>query len=287
MSAIDTAVRAVLAAWDSTVLPVANDGRLHEAMEQLRHSMEAQPAEPSRLKPGQHVIRYNGDGEFGQATGWLHREGGEPCAVTGKPVYVWRPLSTLLATTGHEVTRKGTQQPAEPVAWAPYLSDRADGVRGHYAIARWNPRGYREVWNLRLHRWASASDGVMRLEEAASLLRQIEIPTRLATSPAAPAAQPHVVAEVLAELAKAVAKFPTWPTDPLHALAVLGEEFGELTKDVLQLCYEPHKTTPESARTEAMQTAAMALRFAMSLARYEYRPGAQHAQGHGQGGGNG
>ena len=36
---------------------------------------------------------------------------------------------------------------------------------------------------------------------------------------------------ITAELARAVKKFPTWPTDPLHALAVLGEEFGELTKE--------------------------------------------------------
>lgn len=41
------------------------------------------------------IIRRNGDGEFGQATGWLYRDGGHPCSVTGKPVYVWRPLSDL------------------------------------------------------------------------------------------------------------------------------------------------------------------------------------------------
>lgn len=63
-----------------------------------------------------------------------------------------------------------------------------------------------------------------------------------------------------AEVARAVAKFPTWPTDPLHALAVLGEEFGELTKAMLQLTYEPHKSSAEEVRTEALQTAAMALR---------------------------
>lgn len=76
--------------------------------------------------------------------------------------------------------QQDTQAPApapEPSAWVPYLSDRADGVAGHYAIARWNPAGYREVWNLRSHRWASASDDVMSLEEADSLLRQIVIPT--------------------------------------------------------------------------------------------------------------
>ena len=44
--------------------------------------------------------------------------------------------------------------------------------------------------------------------------------------------------EVLGEIARAVEKFPTWPTDPLHAVAVLGEEFGELTQAVLQCVYE-------------------------------------------------
>ena len=49
--------------------------------------------------------------------------------------------------------------------------------------------------------------------------------------------------DVIAELGKALRKFPTWPTDPLHALAVLGEEYGELNKAMLQLVYEPHKTS--------------------------------------------
>jgi NTP pyrophosphatase (non-canonical NTP hydrolase) len=88
----------------------------------------------------------------------------------------------------------------------------------------------------------------------------------------------NITTEVLAELERAMRKFPTWPTDPLHALAVLGEEFGELTKDVLQLTYEPHKTNAENVRKEAIQTAAMALRFAASLTRYSYLPADQHAQ---------
>ena len=85
---------------------------------------------------------------------------------------------------------------------------------------------------------------------------------------------------VQAELARAVAKFPGWPTDPLHALAVLGEEFGELTKAMLQHTYEPHKgVTVEDIRDEAIQTAAMALRLAMSLPCYQYRKAPQHSQG--------
>lgn len=86
--------------------------------------------------------------------------------------------------------------------------------------------------------------------------------------------------EVEAELQRAVAKFPTWPTDPFHALAVLGEEYGELTKAVLQHTYEPHKgVTPADIRTEAIQTAAMALRWAMSLPVYPYSRCEQHTQG--------
>ncbi len=80
------------------------------------------------------------------------------------------------------------------------------------------------------------------------------------------------------EVERAVKKFPTWPTDPLHAVAVLGEEFGELTKEVLQLTYEPHKSSLESVKKEAIQTAAMALRFLQSLDAYKYQQGEQHAQ---------
>lgn len=83
---------------------------------------------------------------------------------------------------------------------------------------------------------------------------------------------------ILAELRRAVEKFPTWPTDPLHALAVLGEEFGETTKATLQAIYEPHKSTPADVRAEAIQTAAMAIRFLISLDAYRFEPGMQHIQ---------
>lgn len=92
------------------------------------------------------------------------------------------------------------------------------------------------------------------------------------------AALQFVVDQVLAELHRATAKFPTWPTDPLHAIGVLGEEFGELTKAVMQATYEPHKNGPGAVREEALQTAAMALRFLLSLDRYEYAGSQQHQQ---------
>lgn len=83
----------------------------------------------------------------------------------------------------------------------------------------------------------------------------------------------------LEEVERATRKFPTWPTDPLHAVAVLGEEFGELTKAVLQTTYEPHKVAEGELRTEAIQTAAMALRFLASLDDYQFVPSEQHKQG--------
>jgi hypothetical protein len=73
-------------------------------------------AKPAPLPHGHYVIRYNDDGEFGQATGWLYREGGEHCSVTGKPVYVWRRLASLIGDCwcrmAEEVKPSGGEQQA-------------------------------------------------------------------------------------------------------------------------------------------------------------------------------
>jgi len=87
-----------------------------------------------------------------------------------------------------------------------------------------------------------------------------------------------ILPDILQELDLAIKKFPTWPNDPLHALAVLGEEYGELVKGLLQLVYEPRKTTVEEVRKEAMQTAAMVIRLAISLDVYGYQKSEQHSQ---------
>ena len=86
---------------------------------------------------------------------------------------------------------------------------------------------------------------------------------------------------ICAEVDRATEKFPLWPDDPLHALAVLGEEYGELTKEMLQLVYEPHKTSPIAVRKEAIQTAAMCVRLVLSLDEYDYRRSPQHTQNDG------
>lgn len=95
---------------------------------------------------------------------------------------------------------------------------------------------------------------------------------------ASPAWVPDLVSEVMAELEKAIRKFPTWPADPLHAVGVLNEEVGELNKAVLQQVYEPHKNAADDVRKEARQAAAMALRFLVSIDSYDWTPGTQHEQ---------
>ena len=88
----------------------------------------------------------------------------------------------------------------------------------------------------------------------------------------------RILIEVVAELDSATEKFPLWPTDPIHAFAILGEECGELNKAVLQATYEPHKSNEDEVRAEAIQVAAMSLRFLMSLNEYKYVKSGQHKQ---------
>lgn len=88
----------------------------------------------------------------------------------------------------------------------------------------------------------------------------------------------EILDDIAVEFRNATGKFPSWPTDPLHALAVVGEEFGELSQATLQCVYEPVKSDIEDVRKEAIQTAAMAVRFLMSLDDYQFRRGIQHKQ---------
>jgi NTP pyrophosphatase (non-canonical NTP hydrolase) len=88
-----------------------------------------------------------------------------------------------------------------------------------------------------------------------------------------------MIAEMLiAEVGKATKKFPIWPTDPLHAVAILNEEVGELNQAILQTIYEPEKSDKYDVRDEAIQAGAMVIRFIMSLDRYNYNCSLQHEQ---------
>ena len=66
-------------------------------------------------------------------------------------------------------------------------------------------------------------------------------------------------------------KFPTWPLDPIRGAAIIAEEAGETIKASLQaVCENGHLA---DMGKEAIQTAAMAIRFLIFLGRTqkEYR----------------
>jgi phage-related minor tail protein len=84
--------------------------------------------------------------------------------------------------------------------------------------------------------------------------------------------------EINDEVMRATRKFPTWSTDPVHASDVIAEELGELKQAILEVIYEPGKSTESDVRAEAVQTAAMCIRFLKSIDKYKYDPSDQHEQ---------
>lgn len=72
---------------------------------------------------------------------------------------------------------------------------------------------------------------------------------------------------IIDEYARATSKHPDWPTDIIHASAIVAEESGELTRAALHRTYE--NGSLEAAKKEAIQTAVTAIRFLEELDRYE------------------
>jgi len=89
----------------------------------------------------------------------------------------------------------------------------------------------------------------------------------------------QVVQEILEELDRAVQKYPLWPTDAMHAIGPFNEEAGEFNQALLQKVYEPWKNNDyDQVKKEAIQAAAMAIRFLMSVDIYDYSQSLQHSQ---------
>lgn len=71
-----------------------------------------------------------------------------------------------------------------------------------------------------------------------------------------------IYALVIDEYTRACKKHPNWPTDQVHAAAVMIEEAGETMRATLNEHYEAG--TKEDTNKEAIQTAAMCIRFLMN-----------------------
>jgi DNA-binding CsgD family transcriptional regulator len=64
-----------------------------------------------------------------------------------------------------------------------------------------------------------------------------------------------------AELARARAKYPAWPSDLVHAAAIASEESGEVVKACNSYVWQQGDETPADIRKEAVQAIAMFVRL--------------------------
>lgn len=71
------------------------------------------------------------------------------------------------------------------------------------------------------------------------------------------------ITQIKEELTAAEEKHPNWPTDTVHATAILNEEAGELTQAAID--YHYHNGSLEKVRREAAQVGAMAIRVLINL----------------------
>jgi hypothetical protein len=75
----------------------------------------------------------------------------------------------------------------------------------------------------------------------------------------------EVVKQVFAELERAVTLYPLYPSDVVHAAAIVSEEAGELVRAANNVYYADNVGDREDLHREAVQTAAMGVRFLMEI----------------------
>lgn len=75
---------------------------------------------------------------------------------------------------------------------------------------------------------------------------------------------------IIDEVKRAESKFPEWPTDMIHAAAIVVEEAGELSQAALKWTYEGGDA--EAAGKEATQVAVTAIRFLKAFISVHYQP---------------
>lgn len=72
------------------------------------------------------------------------------------------------------------------------------------------------------------------------------------------------------EVEKQVSDFPTWPSDPIHAAAVVASEAGELVQAALDF-FHLRDDKPERIQEAAVRVGAKALRFLSASFGYKRR----------------
>ena len=76
----------------------------------------------------------------------------------------------------------------------------------------------------------------------------------------------YPIKEILEELERAAQIHPYWPNRMLESVSIITEEMGELAKAANDYVLFGHDK--EKSKTEAIQLAAMAIRFLMNFEKY-------------------
>ena len=71
------------------------------------------------------------------------------------------------------------------------------------------------------------------------------------------------LAQIFSEIDRAEKLHPDWPSNPIHQAAIVTEEAGELLQASLN--HNEHKGSKKAIITEAIHTAASALRFLKNI----------------------
>ena len=72
---------------------------------------------------------------------------------------------------------------------------------------------------------------------------------------------------IIAEYERAKQQHPLWPTDPIHAAAIVSEEAGELVQAANDYTYD-RENVRSTMIEEAVQVGAMAIRFLKNIGKY-------------------
>jgi len=79
----------------------------------------------------------------------------------------------------------------------------------------------------------------------------------------------EAIAAIIDELHRARGLYPEWPTDAVHAAAVMAEEAGETVKAALDFHYKGEQPLhKQHMKDEATQTGAMAIRVLLGVENY-------------------
>ena len=75
----------------------------------------------------------------------------------------------------------------------------------------------------------------------------------------------EILGEIFIELERAETLYPEWPTDPVHAVAVLAEECGEAVRAANDVRWQGADIA--ELKKELIQTGAMVFRCLLNLER--------------------